>query len=174
MKQSFVVKSVLSTCSVLALAAVLLGAWTSINAADQLKPAPAWALKDMEGKEVKLADFKGKVVILDFWATWCGPCVKEIPDFIELQKQHGKAGLMVVGVAAGDEEVAVVKKFAQKKGINYQIVMGNDDVAKWYNIEGLPTTCIIDREGKIVRTHVGLTSKSEFEADLKPLLGTAK
>lgn len=174
MNQSFVVKSILSTCSVLALVFALAGGFGPATAAGPLKPAPAWTLKDMDGKEVKLADFKGKVVILDFWATWCGPCVKEIPDFIALQKEYGKAGLMVVGVAAGDEEVAVVRKFAQKQGINYQLVLGNDDVAKLYNVEALPTTYIINREGRIVRSHVGLASKSAFEADIKPLLGTGK
>lgn len=137
----------------------------------QRAPAPSWELKDTEGKLVKSADFKGRVVILDFWATWCGPCRMEIPGFVELQKQYGERGLTVIGVSLDEEGPSVVKPFVKKFGINYPVVMGDRKMDQAFGgIEGLPTTFIIDREGKIVKRHIGYAPKEEFEKDLKPLL----
>lgn len=158
-----------------ALAAVLV----SLPAADAAKadapqagkPAPAWELKDVDGKPVKSADFKGKVVVLDFWATWCPPCRAEIPSFVALQKQYGQDGLQVVGVSLDEKGPAVVKPFMKKMGINYPVVMGTPAVTDAYGgIEGIPTTFIIDREGRIVSRHTGLESKATFEKEIKPLL----
>jgi len=140
-------------------------------AAEDPKVAPAWELKDVEGKAVKLSDFKGKVVVLDFWATWCPPCREEIPGFIELQKQYGKDGLVVIGVSLDEEGPSVVKPFIKKTQINYTIVMGNQEIAKAYgDVESIPTTFIIDGQGKIVKKHVGFSDKAAFEKDIKPLL----
>ena len=137
------------------------------------QPAPAWQLKDLEGKLVKSSDYRGKVVILDFWATWCPPCRAEIPSFVELQKQYGKDGLVVLGVSLDKEGPAAVKKFMTKTPMNYGIVMADDKIAEAYGgIEAIPTTFIIDRQGKIVAKHVGLTDKAEFEKEIKPLLKT--
>jgi thiol-disulfide isomerase/thioredoxin len=141
--------------------------------APALKAAPVWELKDVEGKTVKSTDFKGKVVILDFWATWCGPCVAEIPSFIELHKQYEKDGLVIIGVSV-DDGTPVVKKFIGSKKVNYPIVMGNDSItAAFGGVEGIPTTFVIDRDGKIVSKHIGLTEKAEFEREIKPLLAPA-
>jgi cytochrome c biogenesis protein CcmG/thiol:disulfide interchange protein DsbE len=143
------------------------GGW----AADSFKAAPAWELKDLDGKTVKSSDFKGKVVILNFWATWCPPCRKEIPDFIELQKQYGAQGLAIVGVSLDRDGPATVKKFQKSNNINYPLVMGNNEVTEAYGgVESIPTTFIIDRAGKIVGKHVGLAPKATFEKELKPLL----
>jgi thiol-disulfide isomerase/thioredoxin len=132
---------------------------------------PAWELKSMDGKLVKSADFAGKVVILDFWATWCGPCRMEIPGFIELQKQYAEKGLVVVGVSLDQEGAPVVKSFMDKAGINYPVVLGDETIVNAFGgVEGIPTTFIIDHDGKIVRKHVGYTDKAEFEAEIKPLL----
>jgi peroxiredoxin len=137
------------------------------------QPAPAWQLKDLAGKLAKSSDYQGKVVILDFWATWCPPCRAEIPSFVELQKQYGKDGLVVLGVSLDKDGPAAVKKFMTKTPMNYGIVMGDDKINEAYGgIEAIPTTFIIDRQGKIVSKHVGLTDKSEFEKEIKPLLKT--
>jgi peroxiredoxin len=133
--------------------------------------APAWALKSVEGKQLKSADYLGKVVILDFWATWCPPCRAEIPSFIQLQKQYGKDGLVVVGISLDQDGPAVVKKFIASNGINYDIVMGDTKTTEAYGgVESIPTTFVIDRQGKIAAKHVGLTEKAEFEKEIKPLL----
>ena len=125
----------------------------------------------MDGKTVKSSDFKGKVVLLDFWATWCGPCRAEIPSFIALQDKYRKDGLVVVGVSLDEEGPSVVKPFMKRNKINYPIVMADTRIADLFGgVEGIPTTFVIDRDGKIAAKHVGLTSKSAFEKEIKPLL----
>ena len=135
------------------------------------RPAPGWTLQDLAGKTVHASDFKGKVVILDFWATWCPPCRAEIPGFIDLQKKYQDQGLIIVGVSMDDGGVDTVKSFVQKMGMNYPVVMSDTNVVSAYgNIEAIPTTFIIDRTGRIVTQHLGLTKESEFETEIKSLL----
>ena len=135
------------------------------------KPAPEFALRDLDGKEVKLADLKGKVVILDFWATWCGPCVKEIPHFIELYKQYQKQGFEMVGISTDRDGVGVVKSFVQRHKINYPILMADGKVQQAYGgIRAIPTTFVINKMGVIQRQYVGYRDKIVFEADIKALL----
>ena len=133
-------------------------------------PAPDFSLSDMKGNTVSLSDFHGKVVILDFWATWCAPCRMEIPSFIKMKDQYSKQGLAVVGVSL-DRNRAVVPGFAKKLGINYPILFGGRDISIAYgNIAAIPTTFIIDRDGCIKHRLIGLHSKDQFEALIKPLL----
>ena len=132
-------------------------------------PAPAWKLKDLDGKLVKSSDFLGKVVILDFWATWCAPCKAEIPGFIALQKQYGEQGLVVIGVSL-DNEPAVVRRFMADFGMNYRVVLGDLMLLQAFGGTAIPTTVIIDRAGDIVARHVGFTSRQTFENEIKPLL----
>jgi cytochrome c biogenesis protein CcmG/thiol:disulfide interchange protein DsbE len=142
-----------------------------VKADKDRKEAPDFALKDADGKLVHLSDYRGKVVILDFWATWCGPCKIEIPWFMEMQRKDKDRGFEVVGVAMDDEGWEAVKPFAQKLGINYRLVMGNDQTAQMYGgVDALPTTFIIDRAGKIAAVHVGLASKKDFEDGVEALL----
>ncbi|HVY71604.1 MAG TPA: redoxin domain-containing protein [Verrucomicrobiae bacterium] len=180
MNKSFAAKKILSTgplaLALLFCAVTLFGSRQPATAAasGSRKAAPAWELKDVDGKKVKSSDFKGKVVILDFWATWCGPCRAEIPSFIELHKQYEKDGLVVIGVSL-DDGSKPVKKFIASEKINYPIVMGNDSVTGDFGgVEVIPTTFVIDRDGKIVSKHVGVTQKAEFEAEIKPLLAAGK
>ncbi len=134
-------------------------------------PAPAWELKDIEGKTIKSADFSGKVVILDFWATWCGPCRMEVPGFVSLQKKYGKDGLVIVGVSLDEEGAAVLKPFIKKHSINYTIVVGDEKVSKAFGgVDALPTTFIIDRNNVIVSQHVGYAPEATFAKEIKPLL----
>jgi cytochrome c biogenesis protein CcmG/thiol:disulfide interchange protein DsbE len=133
--------------------------------------APDFALKDADGKTVRLSDYKGKVVLLDFWATYCGPCKIEIPWFMDFERKHKDQGFAVLGVDMDDEGWDAVKPFVADVGINYRIVVGNDSTAdKFGGIEALPTTFLIDRAGKIADVHVGLTSKGEFENAIDQLL----
>ena len=134
-------------------------------------PAPAWELNDVDGNRVKSSDFAGKVVILDFWATWCVTCRKEVPGFIELQRQYADRGLVIIGVSLDEEGATVVKPYMRATGINYPVVMGNEAVAADFGcVEVLPAVFIIDRAGQIVRKHLEYTEKEELEAEIKPLL----
>jgi thiol-disulfide isomerase/thioredoxin len=137
------------------------------------KPANMnFTLKDLNNKDVKLSAFKGKVVLLDFWATWCGPCKIEIPWFIEFQEKYGKSGLNVIGVLTEDT-VAKAKPFAAEWKMNYTLLSGidRDDVDDAYGpLFGLPVTIVISRDGKICGKHVGLSSKDLFENQIKALL----
>jgi peroxiredoxin len=136
--------------------------------------APDFTLSTVDGKKVKLSDYRGKAVLLNFWATWCGPCKVEIPWFMDLEKQYGSQGLVVLGVAMDDDGKNDVTKFAQDMKIDYTVVLGTDDVADQYGgVEGLPTTFYVDRNGKIVKKVAGLVSHSEIEDGIKEALGTA-
>lgn len=155
------------------LAALLMifGAPSLVAAVEPGAAAPSWELRDVDGKTVKLSDFKDKVVVLDFWATWCPPCRKEIPGFVALQKQYGKDGLAIVGISLDQDGAAKVKKFIKANGMNYPVVMGNEDLSRDYgSIRAIPTTFVIDRAGKIVSKHVGYEDQAVFEKEIKPLL----
>jgi thiol-disulfide isomerase/thioredoxin len=134
-------------------------------------PAPAWKLKDVEGNPVTSDQFKGKVVVLDFWATWCPPCKAEIPGYIELQKKYAAEGLVFVGVSVDEDGPEVVKKFIKEHGINYPVVMFSEGVVNAYGpIEGYPTTFIIDRDGKIRDKKLGARPTAEFEKEILAVL----
>jgi peroxiredoxin len=139
------------------------------------KTAPNFTLKDSDGRAVSLTDYKGKVVLLNFWATWCGPCKIEIPWFVEFEQKYKDRGFAVLGVSMDEDGWEVVKPYLAKSKINYRILLGNDDVAKQYGgVESLPTTLVIDRTGTIHSKHEGLVSKSEYEKDIMALLGAAR
>ncbi|MEO8129009.1 MAG: TlpA disulfide reductase family protein [Bryobacteraceae bacterium] len=171
----------MTTLQTLAAAGLLMGAvllsGSLSKAAPSLLPAPKrsiapiFVLKDPSGKDVRLGDFKGKVVLLNFWATWCGPCKAEIPWFNEFQKKHASAGLAVLGVSMDEEGWKVVRPYLQKMAVSYQVALGDEGVAaKYGGIDSLPLTLLIDREGRIAARHVGLTSKSNYEDDIAQLL----
>ena len=150
----------------------VLSLFTAFAFAEQIDPipAPAWTLKDVNGKAVSFDQFKGKVVVVDFWATWCAPCRVEIPGYIELQKKYGSDGLVIVGMSVDAQGPGVVKKFIEQHGINYQIVMADDAVQAAFGgaegISAIPTTFIIDRDGKIRDRKVGAEHTETFEARL--------
>ena len=143
----------------------------SVRPESERKPAPEFALKDADGRLVRLSDYRGKVVLLDFWATWCGPCRIEIPWFIELERRHKDEGLEVLGIAMDDEGWEVVKPFLAELRVNYRVMMGNDATAQIYgDVEALPTTFLIDRDGRIAAVHIGLASRKDFENGVEELL----
>jgi peroxiredoxin len=142
-----------------------------VKAGKDRKPAPDFALKDADGKTVHLEDYKGKVVLLDFFATWCGPCKIEIPWFMEMERKNKDKGFSVLGVSMDDEGWEVVKPFLADLGVNYRVVIGNDATAQLYGgVDALPTTFLIDRNGKIAAVHIGLANKKVFEDGIEQLL----
>ncbi|HEX4277529.1 MAG TPA: TlpA disulfide reductase family protein [Bryobacteraceae bacterium] len=139
----------------------------------QRHTAPDFALKDANGKMVHLADYKGKVVVLDFWATWCNPCMVEIPWFQEFQRKYKDRGFEVLGVSMDDDGWKAINPFVAKRKLNYRVVLGDDKTGDQYGgLEALPTTFVIDRNGRIASTHVGLplAGKKEFEDAIQKLL----
>jgi peroxiredoxin len=144
----------------------------SVKAVQDRKEAPSFQLKDADGKSVQLSDYKGKVVLLNFFATWCGPCKIEIPWFVEFEKTYRDKGFAVLGVAMDDEGWEIVKPFIGKRDINYRVLLGTDTVAQLYGgVDSLPTTFVVDREGRIASVHVGLISKGDYQNEITTLLG---
>jgi peroxiredoxin len=144
---------------------------TAVKPAKDRKSAPDFTLKDATGVNVKLSDLKGKVVLLNFWATWCGPCKVEIPWFIEFQQTYKDRNFTVLGVSMDDDGWASVKQYVTEKKINYRVVIGDDNLAKIYGgVESLPTTFVIDRAGRIASSHVGLVAKKQYEDEIQRLL----
>ena len=149
----------------------------SFNLKDAVgQPMPAFSLKDANGQVVRPADYQGKVVLLDFWATWCGPCKVEIPWFIDMERQFKDQGFAVLGVSMDEDGWAAVKPYVQKMQMNYRILLGNDDVSTAYGgLDSLPTTLLIDRQGKIASVHIGITmGKEEFKDAIVQLLNAPK
>lgn len=132
--------------------------------------APAFSVTDLSGRTLNLADYKGKVVLLDFWATWCGPCRVEIPGFVQLQNRYRDQGLVVIGVSI-DDGPEPVREFYKEYKMNYAVAMGSEKLGALYGgILGLPTTFLIGRDGRIYAKHVGATDLSVFEEEIKQLL----
>lgn len=149
------------------------GQQSSTNDSNGLKgkAAPEFQLMSLSGKNMRLADFKGKVILLDFWATWCAPCREEIPDLVQLQKQYADKGFTVLGVALDEEGATAVKPVAQKLDVNYPVLIGNTNVAAAYGgIQALPTAYLIGRDGRILKTFVGARDKSHWERVIQSAL----
>ncbi len=146
-------------------------AGNDLKPAAQRKAAPDFTLEDSRGEKVKLSSYRGKVVVLDFWATWCGPCKIEIPWFMEFERELKPRGLVVLGVSMDDNGWSVVRPYIEQQKINYRILLGNDQVAGLYGgVDAMPTTFLIDRSGRIAAMHEGLVSKDEFKNQIVQLL----
>lgn len=137
------------------------------------KPAPDFTLTDANGQAVKLSDYRGKVVLLNFWATWCGPCQIEIPWFEEFEQQFKSKGFEVVGVSMDDDGWKAVKPYIAEHKLNYRILLGNETVSQLYGgLDALPTTFMIGRDGKFAfNPHIGLAGKNEYLSEIESLLG---
>ena len=132
--------------------------------------APDFSLPDLSGQKLDLSSYRGKVVLLDFWATWCDPCREEIPQFVELQKRYGDQGLQIIGVSM-DDEAEPVRDFYQRFKMNYPVVMGNAKTGELYGgVLGLPIAFLIGRDGRITAKHIGATDISVFEREIATLL----
>jgi len=139
------------------------------KAAADRKAAPDFTIEDASGHQVRLSDYKGKVVLLNFWATWCGPCEVEIPWFIEFQRSH--PDLVILGVSLDDKGWAAVQPFAAQMHINYRLAMATPDLIRAYGgLRAVPATFIVDRSGRIAAVHIGLISKTEYQAGIESAL----
>jgi peroxiredoxin len=141
----------------------------TVQPENQRKVAPQFELQDSDGKAVKMTDYKGKIVLLDFWATWCHGCKQEIPWFSKFERRYKDKGLSVVGVSLDEDGWKAVKPFIGE-AIPYRIVLGNDSMAKQFGVDGLPVTFLIDRQGRFAATYAGLVDKDNVEANIKALL----
>ena len=148
---------------------------TTLKPESSRKPAPAFTLKDSNGSSVKLSDYLGKVVLLNFWATWCGPCKVEIPWFIEFEQKHKDSGFAVIGISMDEDGWETVKPYIEARRVNYRILLGDDATAQSFGgVESLPTTFLIDRQGRVASVHIGLVSKSSYQNEIIQLLGGEK
>jgi peroxiredoxin len=132
----------------------------------------AFTVKDMNGADVRLADYKGKVILINFWATWCPPCKAEIPGFIELYDRYKDKGLVILGVS-GDDDAATLRSFASAMKINYPMLVGRDQeqlLDAYGPLYGYPTSYIVGRDGAICGRHIGPATKEQFEREIKALL----
>jgi peroxiredoxin len=135
--------------------------------------APDFSLESLDGKTVRLSDLRGKAVLLNFWATWCGPCKIEMPWFVELQNQYASQGFQIIGVAMDEASKEDIGKFAKDMGVNYPILIGKEAVGEQYGgVPALPETFVIGRDGKIVDKILGLRGKAEIEDSIKKALNT--
>ena len=164
-RSSFSQIVLLVLCFVLPVAAT-----ADLTPANSRKLSPDFTLTDSKGASVKLSDYKGKVVLLDFWATWCGGCKVEIPWYMEFQNTYKEKGLSVVGVSMDDDGWKSVKPFIAENKINYPIVIGNSDLGTQFGVSALPLTLLVDRNGKIADSHAGMVDKDAFEREIQVLL----
>ena len=155
---------------------------SAANANSAAKPAPDVTLKDLEGKDLSLSQYKGKVVLVNFWATWCEPCQVEIPWLIEMQQKYSAKGFTVLGIAMDEEGASVVTPWVKnerfdvngsKSQMNYPIVVGNDAAAdKFGGLLGYPTSILVSRDGKVIKRITGLISYEEMSKSIESNLGT--
>jgi cytochrome c biogenesis protein CcmG/thiol:disulfide interchange protein DsbE len=132
--------------------------------------APDFTLTQLDGKPLQLSSYRGKVILLDFWATWCDPCREEIPHFVELQNKYANQGLQIIGVSM-DDSIDPVRPFAEQFHMNYPVVMGNAKTGELFGgVLGLPITFLIGRDGHIYNKHIGATKATVFETEIKALL----
>jgi cytochrome c biogenesis protein CcmG/thiol:disulfide interchange protein DsbE len=149
--------------------------WPAVKAEKDRKPAPDFALTDADGKVAKLSDYRGKVVLLNFWATWCGPCEVEIPWFIQFQREYQDRDFAVLGVSEDEDGWKAVKPFVARERVNYRMVITSELVSQQYGgIDHLPTTFVIDREGRVASSHLGLVSMKTYRQEILTLLGSPK
>ncbi len=133
--------------------------------------APEFKLAGLDGKAISLADVRGKVVLLNFWATWCGPCRAEIPDLIELQEKY-KGQLQIIGLTVDDDDAGVIQQVVARTGINYPVAMASAEVRiKYGGIAALPTSFVLDAQGRVVQKHEGLRDPALYETEIRALLG---
>jgi peroxiredoxin len=138
---------------------------------EQETKAPQFELRDVSGRNVRLSDYKGKVVLINFWATWCPPCRAEMPDLIRLQREHAKQGLQIIGITYPPQTRARVRRFARSLKVNYPILLGNRQIkARFSSDETLPLTVVINRDGTVSEIISGILLREEFDQKIKPLL----
>jgi cytochrome c biogenesis protein CcmG/thiol:disulfide interchange protein DsbE len=155
-----------------ALAAVVTSA--DVKRADERSPAPDFTLQSVEGKRITLSSYRGRVILLDFWATWCTGCKVEIPWFVEFDKKYRSRGLMTIGAAMDEEGTTFVLPYLREHPIAYPVVPGYPSLMKPYEITALPVTLLIDKAGRIADMHAGIVDKTAWEQEIQNLLREPK
>lgn len=145
-------------------------AHANLKPESERKPAIDFTQNDAAGTPVRLSDLHGKVVLLNFWATWCGGCQAEIPWFTEFETKYKDNGFSALGVSLDSDGWKSVKPYVKQKGVNYSIVIGNGELADQYRVSAMPVTVLIDRKGRVAATHVGLVAKEDYRAEIETLL----
>ncbi len=161
MKRAFAVLTMIAVVALL----------TGFAPQTETKKAPNFSLKTSTGQTIELSKLKGKTVVVNFWATWCGPCRAEIPGFVDVYSKYKSKGLEIVGISLDQGGWNDVGPFVKNMNITYPVVLGNDQIAQAYgNIDAIPTTFIVDKKGHIVSRHVGYMDKESFEKTIKSYL----
>lgn len=151
--------------------AAMMIAFSAAGVLGQEQVAPQFTLKDLNGRTVRLSDYQGKVVLINFWATWCPPCRAEMPDLVRFQREHRKDGLQIIGVTYPPEKRERVRRFARSLKVNYPIILGTRQFKdRFSSDETLPLTIVINRDGKVSDIISGILLHQEFEEKIKPLL----
>src|SRR5579864_2688038 len=164
------VATLLVVLAALCTTAVPLSAGEGLQPATQRKPAPSFSLTDDKDAKVALADFKGKVVLVNFWATWCHGCKQEIPWYMAFADKYRGRGFVVIGVSMDEDGWKAVRPFLQEKKLNYTVVIGSDALANQYGLDSMPLSVLIDRDGKIAASHSGVVEKDNWEQGIQQLL----
>src|SRR5665811_2003464 len=147
----------------------------NLKSETQRKQAPNFSLKDANGNPVNLSDYRGKVVLVNFWATWCGPCEIEIPWFVEFEQKYRDQGFAVLGLSMDDDGWKAVRPYIASHKINYRVMIASEVVSQQFgDIEALPTSFVLDRQGRIATNHVGLVDKRDYQNEILKLLEVAK
>ena len=151
--------------------AATLIAFSSGSVLGQRSAAPQFELRDVNGRLVRLRNYQGKVVLINFWATWCPPCRAEMPELVRLQREHARRGLQIIGITYPPEKKDRVRRFARSLKVNYPIILGTRQIkARFSSDETLPLTIVIDRDGKVIDIISGILLREEFDEKIKPLL----
>jgi thiol-disulfide isomerase/thioredoxin len=151
--------------------AAMMIVFAGANASGQESIATQFALKDVNGRVVRLSAYRGKVVLINFWATWCPPCRAEMPDLVRLQREYAKQGLQIIGITYPPQTKTLVRRFARSLKVNYPIILGTRQIkARFSSEETLPLTVVIDRDGKVTDVISGILLRQEFDEKIKPLL----
>jgi len=160
----------IATLAVVCVAAILLSRASVVHSARGRQPAPGFSLTDDKGGRVALADLKGKVVLVNFWATWCHGCKEEMPWYIEFADKYRGAGLAIIGISMDADGWNAVRPFIQEKKLNYTVVIGNDALANQYGLDSMPLSVLVDRNGNIAASHAGVVDKDAWEHQIQKLL----
>lgn len=151
--------------------ATLLAVLPSVCLGQTGQKAPPLVLKDLKGRTLRLSDYKGKVVLLNFWATWCPPCRAEVPDLVEMQREYRRRGLQILGITYPPQTAKEVRRFVREFKVNYPVALGTKETKALFDkSDTLPVTIIIDREGNVRDVIEGILLPEEFEQKIKPLL----
>ena len=156
--------------AIVIVATICVASGAELQSAAGRKPAPNFSLTDDKDAKISLSDFKGKVVLVNFWATWCHGCKEEIPWYMEFAGKYKDSGLVVIGISVDDDGWKAVKPFLREKKLNYSVVIGNNTLANQYGLDAMPLSVLVDREGKIADSHPGVVDKNSWEQEIQKLL----